>query len=164
MQENGWCPSEVRRCLGTFASVQTLYYLSKMQKHESRDHHQACTDQQCTAYQIKLGNYQTRHYTTNYTCNEIVIDGQAVTQILRNGQLPLLQISKLSQSLDEVSISVLASQLNSRYVALSHVWAEGLGNPKANALPQCQLSHLHSLLATLNRTVGSVAEDEELLL
>jgi len=32
-----------------------------------------------------------------------------------------------------------------RYVAFSHVWVHGLGNPKANSLPECQLRRLKSL-------------------
>lgn len=32
------------------------------------------------------------------------------------------------------------------FVAISHVWADGLGNPSANKLPQCQLSRLQGLV------------------
>ena len=32
------------------------------------------------------------------------------------------------------------------YVAISHVWIDGLGNPNANSLPVCQLACLRHLL------------------
>lgn len=32
------------------------------------------------------------------------------------------------------------------FVAISHVWADGLGNPSANALPRCQLSRIRERL------------------
>ena len=49
-------------------------------------------------------------------------------------------------------------------MALSHVWADGLGNPYANALPQCQLLRLLSLLQRSNMPLGSEDSDQELLL
>jgi hypothetical protein len=36
-----------------------------------------------------------------------------------------------------------------RYVAISHVWADGLGNVTENSLPQCQLEHLCNLIQAL---------------
>ena len=164
MRGNGWCPSEIRRCRKTFISVQALYYLSKIQKREPRSRHQACTDRKCIAYQIELNNYQTQHYAAGCACHEIVIDGKEVIRILENGQLPLLRINPCGNSISNLSVSVLESISNSRYVAISHVWADGLGNPKVNALPRCQLSHLYSLLAVLNSVAESAEEDGELLL
>ena len=41
------------------------------------------------------------------------------------------------------------------YVALSHVWADDLGNPHANALQSCQLAYLVSLLDKLPAPINS---------
>lgn len=49
-----------------------------------------------------------------------------------------------------MSIDVVASTDSTSYVALSHVWAEGLGNPTATALPRCQLSRLKTLIDNLD--------------
>ncbi|CAL1698432.1 unnamed protein product [Somion occarium] len=38
------------------------------------------------------------------------------------------------------------------YVAISHVWVDGLGNPFENALPRCQLQRLHHLVNILCNT------------
>jgi hypothetical protein len=35
---------------------------------------------------------------------------------------------------------------NTPYFAISHVWADGLGNSQENGLPECQVRHLHNLL------------------
>ena len=35
-------------------------------------------------------------------------------------------------------------------MALSHVWADGLGNPYANALPRCQLSYVGRIIKDLD--------------
>ncbi|KAI1377275.1 hypothetical protein F4677DRAFT_444500 [Hypoxylon crocopeplum] len=35
------------------------------------------------------------------------------------------------------------------YIAFSHVWVDGLGNPSLNALPSCQIRRLYNLAVTL---------------
>ena len=35
------------------------------------------------------------------------------------------------------------------YVALSHIWADGLGNPFKNSLPLCQLNRLQNAVKNL---------------
>lgn len=35
------------------------------------------------------------------------------------------------------------------YVAISHVWSDGLGNPRSNALPRCQLDRISHLVREL---------------
>lgn len=37
----------------------------------------------------------------------------------------------------------------SRYVCISHVWADGMGNPRANALPACQLRTIDRFVQSL---------------
>ena len=98
----------------------------------------------------------------------------SVALILRAGGIPLislgqrcddgrtkvlLQRSKHQRAAYPVArhlISDLKARRNSRrplplhmpripYVAFSHVWGDGLGNPESNSLPQCQLRHLQDL-------------------
>ena len=59
------------------------------------------------------------------------------------------------QTLGELSVDVVASRPESRYVALSHVWADGLGNPCANALPRCQLLYIGQLVNNLDIAANS---------
>jgi hypothetical protein len=39
------------------------------------------------------------------------------------------------------------------FVAISHVWADGLGNPRANALPRCQMVRLTHMVRSLSSLV-----------
>ena len=55
---------------------------------------------------------------------------------------------RLFQSMEILPVIVyIANGLE--YVAISHVWAHVLGNPKANALPSCQILRLKRLSADL---------------
>ena len=47
-------------------------------------------------------------------------------------------------------MEVVASTDSTAYVALSHVWADGLGNSEETALPRCQLSRLKAWIDTLD--------------
>ncbi|KAL8961202.1 MAG: hypothetical protein Q9193_002204, partial [Seirophora villosa] len=77
------------------------------------------------------------------------IDEKLLVDCLEKGCLPLLRIRE-ETDLDEMTVEVIASTDSTCYVALSHVWADGLGNPKATALPRCQLSRLKWLVDNLD--------------
>src|SRR3984885_1142300 len=64
----------------------------------------------------------------------------------RNGQIPLFAISG---SDDDIHIHVVPSETTKKYVAISHVWSDGLGNPEENSLPRCQLQFLQKRLVNL---------------
>ena len=74
-----------------------------------------------------------------------MIDQEEVVKVLKDGKNALLELN-LNTTTDEIFVAVRDAQPNSWYIALSHVWADGLGNPKANSLPQCQLRRIYKLL------------------
>jgi hypothetical protein len=51
--------------------------------------------------------------------------------------VPLLRIKHSSTA--TVELEVVRGKYGDPYIAILHVWTGGLGNPRANALPQCQL-------------------------
>ncbi|KAF8346761.1 hypothetical protein F5887DRAFT_1073429 [Amanita rubescens] len=53
---------------------------------------------------------------------------------------------------------------NYPYIAFSHVWADGLGNPHTNALPRCQLRRLRDHATELDRihNLASTSESADL--
>ena len=167
----GWCVSEVKLILDTTLSLQTLHFLSCLDKSINSEHsHERCDTQQCTAYQNDLDKYRTQHVSKDCDCLELSIDPEALYNILRTRSLPLIRV-RTSQTLGELSVDIVASRPTSRYVALSHVWADGLGNPYANAMPRCQLSDIAKLIRELNTAARSLdagedveQKEEELLL
>ena len=163
MRAAGWCPSQIFiLCQGAF-SIQSLYYFTALRQPESPSRHQSCSKYKCVAYQNNLERYTTQHCTSDCKCEELSIDNGAVEDILLKGEIPLLRIVP-GQSLADLSLEIISSQTSSPYVALSHVWADGLGNPYANALPRCQLLRLLSLLQRSNMPLDSGDSDQELLL
>jgi hypothetical protein len=73
-----------------------------------------------------------------------------VTSILRRGEIPVIAMSSATESLNSLlDIRVIEYKPGIRYVALSHVWADGLGNPKANTIGLCQFFRIRAMAAAI---------------
>jgi hypothetical protein len=145
MRQSGWCSAQATRTLEKFYSLQAKYFLSHMKKDETTDKHKTYSSQHCNAMQIDPGTYKSRHRQDPCHCKQVDVSQTELFEVLRAGKVALLDL-QLDQVSDMVSVSVVAAEAGSCYVALSHVWADGLGNPHANALPHCQLRHVFRLL------------------
>ncbi|KAL9071181.1 MAG: hypothetical protein Q9161_004358 [Pseudevernia consocians] len=145
-----WCPNDITRLTDKFTSTQLLYFFSKMKKPPSIASHRDCTTKFCLVHPISLSQHRTHHRETcnnESTCRDISIDHRPVLDILRSGALPLLRISNKENEPSKVTIELCNSRTNTaHYVAISHVWADGLSNSEANSLPHCQLARLGRML------------------
>ena len=159
---SGWCISQIDVMLDTSSSLSTLNFLACCNKTGIEERHSHCNRRQCTAYQNDPSNYQVRHRDPDQhcACEELRIEQHELAGILQSGSLPLIRIHDPG-ALSELRADLLSSQSSSRYVAISHVWADGLGNPRANALPRCQLSYLRNIVKRLKLELGTPDEQED---
>lgn len=137
--------------------MQSRYYVSRLVQPNGAKGHQACTKVGCVAYQVNLGKYKTQHVSLDCSCHDIVIDPSALHAVYESGDIPLLRITE-GETLADLSVELLTSSDEPKYTALSHVWADGLGNPTNNALPRCQLS----LVNEYNRNLCEIADSQKL--
>ncbi|KAI4198200.1 MAG: hypothetical protein LQ350_005436 [Teloschistes chrysophthalmus] len=140
--DHGCCPCDVHRIRNLSLFVQTYHFLLWMDGGELTTKHQECTDKECRTNQISLGRYKTKHQRDGCQCTDFYVDVEEVIRILSRDQLPLLRITPGSHP-DEICIDVDEATPDKQYVAISHVWADGLGNPYSNSLPKCQLQYLY---------------------
>jgi hypothetical protein len=80
------------------------------------------------------------------TCAMVRIDEAETIQIIKDGKVSV--IDGILNS-DVVTLSVRPASLNAPYIAISHSWSGGLGNPRNSALPTCQLMFILEQLQTL---------------
>lgn len=112
--------------------------------------HSNCSDFSCSAHEIDLETYETRHIRADCTCTQIETNVSNLCQILDGGQVPVVYLNS--------GIHLVPAKSVDRYVAISHVWSDGLGNPHKTALPQCQLERIAFLVKNLYpRLNGKVA-------
>jgi hypothetical protein len=150
MQERYWCPAQASFSLSKFHSLQAKVYLSSLTKPKSHGTHAACTQDACHAMQIDPNKYESLHrpQCVKQACKLVEMNQEDVTKILDGNTIALLDLS-LDPNTDMVTVRAVPAKPDSLYIALSHVWADGLGNTGRNALPQCQLRHIHRLLTAL---------------
>ena len=151
MNNAGWCPSTVTRIMKDAFCLSALYYFSHLPSPNVNVSHAACNDDICMAWKIDSSNYNAAHSEKDCVCPELNVPGGSMEQILRQDQLPLIEISS-HQKPPSSSAMVRIDDGNTGFVAISHVWADGLGNKTSNSLPTCSLQEISRLVNQLPRS------------
>jgi len=147
MRERRWCLSDITR-LSLDLDVTTLVFAALCGAPQCRKDHGGCSRLVCEARQIlPTEEYEPRHAAGGAcTCEHIPVNRDVVLESLNNEVIPVCrfycdsEIGRLE--------TIPASQV-SRYVAISHVWSDRLGNRTANALPRCLLKNLQDMVDRL---------------
>jgi hypothetical protein len=116
-----------------------------------RGRHRNCTIQRCLGEKVDQSSYRTAHVHGECDCPFLGPNVQEVVQILDDEQIPAFVVRKRasSKSGHGLFIDVVRAKDTSGYAAISHVWADGLGNPSSNQLPTCQILRLARLVCAL---------------
>lgn len=161
MLADGWCEAE-------------LDYIRKLQPGEicfafclgrpgpDKDHSR-CSKTRCIAYQILEDNYRTQHVETECGCEYVHASQDKVADILQDepGSIPLITHFEPERRDDgKLWVTMVPSKLgmdedsssrkeHDKFVAISHVWSDGLGNNRDNSIPLCQFRRLSRLVLSL---------------
>jgi len=145
MSKGGWCVSQIIRSKRLSPSGQ--YFVSNLNPPPSEKPHQQCERFKCVAYKMDWDTYKTKHVTGKCECGMVSTTSDSLVRILARARVPLISTTKPFREGD--SVTLLEAQGNTRYVAISHVWSDILGNLQANSLPVCQLNHIADLVRKL---------------
>ncbi|KAF3933785.1 hypothetical protein ABW20_dc0101274 [Dactylellina cionopaga] len=155
MKENGWCPTHIRHTLSSF-SYSTNYYISQIRRYPPthspsptpmRRSHISCSVDSCVAYDTDPKTYQTAHYGDCGDCQTIKTPLDKLAKLVGEGKIPLIGITRGLGG--EISLTVKESTIDDNYIAVSHVWADGMGNQVTNGLPKCQLERIAKYISEL---------------
>ena len=146
LKNGNWCPKQIAmfQVLLGDNTIGLLYALRLKPGGKVIDH-QSCTSRACRAPASSLNNLDDpfvpepahcEQYCDPATCKPIGPDIKRVTDIIKNGKIPLL---RYSQGEEEVMVDEMSTSCKKRYVIFSHVWADGYGNPTLNKLNKCVL-------------------------
>lgn len=165
----GWCVGELPALLARYEPF-TLLYLSQLDRRRDEKDHTGCSEQGCVVNQLDWRTYKTAHSISCQgpgVCTIIHAPTQKISEVLEAGDIPLVSIAVDSQSMSpllQVEGFALGREQRhvtdrnvSRYVAISHVWSDGMGNPGANALYACQIRRIQSLVNDLYSRAGDSA-------
>lgn len=144
MLSRGWCKHQVYSLARTCRS-DVFHHLASLDQHPSRkiDHALCDSTSNCIAHNVDMRNYKSRHVDAACTCVSVAVSDEQLLAINDQHEVPLVSIESQSDLRNDRPILNLQKRsTGSKYIAISHIWFDGLGNPEANALPSCQLRRL----------------------
>ena len=153
MKHLGWCLSEVHM-LSEFCSVTEMMFASSLDRPGPDKTHSGCNRMKCFAYQVTK-EYTTKHATSGCSCEYVYASQNTLSELLpaTDRCIPLIGPSQPQRGDDGfLYVDLMGSRgpNNSlKYVAISHVWSDGLGNNTANAIPICQFNRIRCLTGDL---------------
>ena len=159
MTNTGWCPYDALQLMQKSPILQIALYLKELDKRQNMlqgHRHQTCDPLECRKNLLSSG---ANHRTLECNCSEFQIDvlqQKDISAILNENNVPLLSLNKIN---NVVNAKVIPRSVESKYAALSHVCADGLGNEQANALSQCQLSHVYDKLMAVRTSLENHNEE-----
>ncbi|KAK4249667.1 hypothetical protein C7999DRAFT_12556 [Corynascus novoguineensis] len=156
----GWCPFYARKVLTQY-NYALAYYLTRLFRTYSPGlSHQSCTDDECVASNADIFSYVPKHARRGCLCQPKAAPMDQIRAITEDGGIPLIRLRGSSKT--GVRIEVARMTARTRYVVVSHVWSDGIGNAHTNALPECQLRRLHAHMSELKPLKQSGNEDIDL--
>ncbi|EPS45971.1 hypothetical protein H072_21 [Dactylellina haptotyla CBS 200.50] len=144
---NGWCPSDIEKCMTDFG-IDGHYYLSRCTMKEQNLTHKDCDKFYCRARQVNETTYEPKHVRGKDDCSgHIWIDTHLVASIIKDGKVPVFKWDSSTKTVEIAGSNLLRRGYASPpFVAISHVWSDGMGNPDGNGLLECKLNEIQELV------------------
>lgn len=144
-----WCPHHIRQVENTHTRETADFLLSSTRLSNVVKDHSTCIEAtHCVASNVNEKHYTTRHIEDKCSCQGIAVPVREIVEVIASGDVPLIS-AKIRAEDATLSLQVVRRTPHTRYVAISHVWADGLGNPTSNALPLCVLKQMVDWLRAL---------------
>ena len=149
MLDAGWCEIEVSR-FENQSIVSSMFFGGTLQRKNTPlgRSHETCSKEICIANNYAENEYRTLHTTDSCCCKPLGPDSKEIIKFRNQHGFPVLQLVRTSEH-SVPYIRVLDGNTTIPYVAISHVWSDGLGNVDQNQLPQCQLLLLQEFVNDL---------------
>ena len=160
----GWCPFYARKVLTSYNYALAYYFTRLFRTYSPGLSHRGCSDDECVASNADIFSYVPKHARRGCLCQPKAAPMDQIRAIIEDGGVPLIRLRGASKT--GVRIEVARMTARTRFVVVSHVWSDGIGNAHTNALPECQLRRLHAHmkeLKPLRRTRNADVDDFNLL-
>ena len=144
LRENNWCNGEILVFRRNYsASILTL--MTCLGKRAQKRSHVHCNPTgRCRALEFDEAAYKTKHISKNCKCLHSVLQTDLLHEFIQDNELVVVDSTRTSPTTWRYS-----SSRSAKFVAISHIWSDGFGNPIANTLPLCQMQLLKKRVAAL---------------
>ncbi|EXJ57223.1 hypothetical protein A1O7_07570 [Cladophialophora yegresii CBS 114405] len=139
-EDLGFCKSDTRHFedIHGFVTACMAVALPGINK---RGDHSGCTSEGCEVDNIRPEEYEQKHVQNGCTCSQLMPREawDAMLKVIEQDGIPLVRVKPQSQSIGgRIDFEVVQAGPGTRYLAYSHVWADGRGNVSGNELYECQ--------------------------
>ena len=145
--ERGWCPFLLKSCEESLR-VSVLDWLDGSGKQSPLGGHELCTERSCVRNNVDTSTYRMQHVDNGCHCSPVKPHLETVTSAIDQGQIPIIRISRSSESV-ELEVSSCSANVQGDYIAISHVWVDGLGSTTEEGMLECQVKRLGTLIGNL---------------
>lgn len=123
-----WCLHQYRY-LCKEASYETLFYLANFRRYPrpETNHGKFLSHSHCILNNVNESTYKTLHTQAGCFCPPVEAPTTKLHQILREGGIPVLKYRQDSSGIP--TIDCVWATPGAKYAAISHLWADGIGNP-----------------------------------
>lgn len=145
--KGGWCPYDIERLrnfktVDTQCTLMTQYYCSSFPPPRSNGDYSRYSRHRCRVDEVNENSYVVKHCREGCECSHLVVSQSGLADVLGRDKIPLVVYNGASDH----RLRVISHDTSMQYVAFSHVWSDGLGNPRRNSLPECQLERLQGFV------------------
>ncbi|KIW13128.1 hypothetical protein PV08_08315 [Exophiala spinifera] len=151
MKEHGWCPSDIHMLQESLTPV-GMYFASLCQPRMAQHDHTRSKCDRNVCYCMNINDTADNAFVPTHTAD---CDGQCALEdthhsllkaLTGEDTLPVVSLEENTDGKFSLVMSALKLGQDQNYIAISHVWMEGLGNPRQNALPTCQLRRIQDFV------------------
>ena len=146
MRSEGWCPYTLWRLYEVSDIDEWALGYSLGTKRTGQDHSR-CTENECLSNAMSEDD-EPKHTEANCSCSILHAPVDNMVEVIEEGDIPILQIKKTPDGTLTFKTHKVSS--GCKYIALSHVWADGLGSAKSNSITTCQLDRILDRLLKLD--------------
>ena len=149
LEARGWCKSlfdylidDTGLCTAEYATLINANNASPLD-------HRSCSYDGCFARRVDPKNHLTRHTNDSCRCDFRKPNINSITLTYESGSFPLIDLDKIegSQTISTDCVRSFQNGEDTPFVAISHVWSDGLCSDADTGLPACQVSSIKQLAA-----------------
>lgn len=158
MMDKGWCAFHALRLSEHYKDLRELYSVSPLMPPFPFETNYRCTEDGCLAHDIDEGTHEQSHDAGCDAPNREnpTADLQQLIAIIDSSGIPLISVAPCqSAGGQSLGIEVVRYEPGMDFIAISHVWADGLGSPTEASLPRCPVAHLRARILALNADFDS---------
>ena len=137
MMTRNWCPSRITRAVSMGDTI--LAYIASLLPSFETVSHRGCSRVKCRNRPLAVKAMTGWHRETcGGSCSSVEMEVSRIVKIWKEGGIP--GVRRVNS--DDGAKFEIEDCTNQPFVAVSHVWSHGLGNPSYNELPSCQVGFL----------------------